>query len=40
MRAREEIHVPAVLTPDEKFPVTTGQTAVWIPQPVLRPYIK
>ena len=36
MKARREIHVPAVLIPDETPPVTTEQAAVWIPQPVLR----
>jgi len=40
MRARDEIHVPAVLIPDDKLPVTTGQAAVWIPQSVLRPNVK
>jgi hypothetical protein len=30
MRARDENHVPAVLIPADKFPVTTGQTAVGI----------
>jgi hypothetical protein len=33
MRAREEIHVSAVLIPYEKPPVTFEQAAVWILQP-------
>jgi hypothetical protein len=36
MSACEEIHVPAVLIPDEKPPVTSEQATVWILQPPLK----
>jgi hypothetical protein len=36
MRAHEDIHVPAILIPDEEPPVTSEQAAVWISQPALR----